>query len=155
MSVGRRIHWDDSLWYVQDTAACGSSHPSSLRCLSVPGVVIVLFFHCVAALFNPAYRKGEPIKWGLVSYTVVIFSFVTIQTTINLYIDSFRYIDNREFPGVEGVFFPGPEGYTDVIYPTALNVTANAMLDLSIWLADCLLVSSSFGAAFTQPGVSR
>jgi hypothetical protein len=70
------------------------------------GILIVLFFQCMAALFNPANRRREGIKWGLVSYTVVMFSFVTVFTAMNLNIQSISYIDNREFPGVEGVLPP-------------------------------------------------
>src|SRR6266478_4282438 len=42
------------------------------------GITIILFFYCMTALFNPANRKREGIKWGLVSYTAAMFSFVTI-----------------------------------------------------------------------------
>ena len=109
----------------------------------------MLFSRCMAALVNPIHRRGEPIKWGLVSYTAVMFSVVTIQTGMNLDIQSLRYIDGREFPGFEDMP-PGPEGYLDSIYSTVLNATPNAMLDLNIWLADGLLVSSSFDATFTH-----
>lgn len=107
----------------------------------------------MAALFNPAHRRGRRIKWGLASYTVVMFSFVTIQTAMNFDIDSIRYIDNREFPGVKDTMPPGPEGYLDFIYSTPLNVIPNAMVNLNIGLADGLSVSSPFSTAFTHSGV--
>ena len=46
----------------------------------VLGVLIVLFFQCIAVLFDPANRRGEAIKWGLISYTVAMFSFATVLT---------------------------------------------------------------------------
>ena len=113
----------------------------------------MLFFNCMGALINPVNRRGQGIKWGLVSYTVVMFVFVTIYTTMNLNIQSISYIDNREFPGIEGVLPPGPFGYQWFIYSKALCVISNAMFLLNNWLADGLLVGSLFDATFAWPDI--
>ena len=110
----------------------------------------MVFFRCMAALFNPVYRKGERIKWWLASYTVVMFSAATVFTGVNIDLLSIAYVDNREFPGFENKLPLGPYGYQLFISPGALNVTANAMFSLSNWLADGLLVGSLFGAPFTR-----
>lgn len=89
---------------------------------SILGILVVLFFQCMNALFNPANRRGEGIKWGLVTYTVLMFSFTTILTGMGLNIESLSYIDNREFPGAEGIP-PGPLGYRLSIWSGALTVT--------------------------------
>ena len=104
----------------------------------------------MTALFDPDNRRGDRVKWWLVSYTAIMFSAATVQTGMNLDILSISYIDDREFPGIDCVLPPGPWGYQVVISPTALSVIPNAMLTLCNWLADGLLVSSSFGAAFTR-----
>ena len=110
----------------------------------------MVFFRCIAALFNPVYRKGERIKWWLVCYSVVMFSFATAFAGVNLDILSISFIDNRGFPGVESELPPGPYGYQLFISPSALNVVANTMFTLSNWLADGPLVGSPFGVAFTH-----
>ena len=106
------------------------------------GIVIMLFFKCIVALFDPDNRRGGPIRWGLVSYTVAMFSLVTIGTATLLDVQSISYIDNREFPGVSGVLPPGPAGYQSFINPKATSITSNAVFVLSNWLAEGLLVSS-------------
>ena len=116
------------------------------------GIVVVLFFQCIAALLNPDHRRGEPIKWGLVAYTVVMFSVATIQTAMDLRLQSISNIDNREFPGSE-VAPPGPVGYQSFIASEALSIIPNALFTLSNWMADGFLVSSSFGVEFTHPSV--
>ena len=113
----------------------------------------MVFFQCIAALFNPAHRRGEPVKWGLVSYAVVMFSLVTAQTAINLDVLSISYIDNREFPGFEGALPPGPFAYQWLMLSKPLGVTSTVMFTLSNWLADGLLVSSPPDAASIHPGV--
>lgn len=122
--------------------------------LFVPGIVVILFFKCMAALFNPVYRRGGPIKWGLVSYTVAMFSVVTIGTTMQLAIQSSSYIDNREYPGAGGVYlFPGSYGYQRSMNGGAISVVRAFMFTLDGWLADGLLVSGSLDATFTHAGV--
>lgn len=115
--------------------------------LFIVGIVIVLFFQCMIALFNPIYRRGEGVKWGLVSYTAVMFSLATVSTAMNLDILSISYIDNREYPG-------GPYKFgLEMLGSKAINVVPNAAAFLSSWLADGLLVITSFGPVFTHPDV--
>ena len=131
-------------------------HPRPHGCLSVLtlfvrfvlGIVIVLFFQCMIALFNPVYRRGEGIKWGLVPYTMVMFLVATVGTAAALDVESLSYINNSEFPGTEGVAPPGPFGYQ--VYLKTLNVVSDLMFNLNNWLADGLLVSSRF-VVFTPP----
>ena len=108
------------------------------------GIVIVVFFKCIIALFDPAHRRGGPIKWGLVSYAVVMFFLVTIGTAMQLDVQSISYIDDRVFPGLGSVIPPGPVGYElRFIQPDAIVVIQNSLFVLSNWLSDGLLVSSS------------
>ena len=105
--------------------------------LFILGVVTTLFFQCMDALFDPTHRKGEGIKWVVTSYTVVMFSVVTVFTVMSLggQIPEFRdWIGNAP---VIPSFPPIP----------------NIMLLLNYWLADGLLVSPSFDAAFTHLAV--
>lgn len=107
------------------------------------GIVIVLFFRCMAALYDKANRAGEGIRWGLVAYAAAMFSFVTIFTATNLKIQSISYVDNREFPGMRNtgcVLPPGPLGYQFSIYSTAISVGGRLMFHLNNWLADGLLL---------------
>ena len=119
----------------------------------VLGIIIVVFFQCIAGLFNPAYRKGEGVKWGLVSYTVAMFSFVTVQTSMDLYAQSISYIDNREFSDVDGTGPSGPYGYQWFIDSSTLKIIPDIMFTFCNWLADGLLVSSLFDVVFIHPGV--
>ena len=118
------------------------------------GVLIVLFFQCMAALFDSANRRGEGIKWGLVSYTMAMFSFATVLTGMQLNIRSISYIDNREFPGVEGVLPPGPLGYQSFIWSGTLTLIPSLMFALNNWLADGLLVGSSLNSTPIRPGAN-
>ena len=118
----------------------------------IPGAIITLFFNCMAALFNPVHRRGEGVKWGLVSYTVVIFLFATVSIGMNLDVQSICFIDNREFPGFEGGW-PGPHGYQYFIGPEAVSIIPLVTFPLTNWLADGLLVRSFVSAAFTCQGV--
>ena len=106
----------------------------------------------MAALFDPVHRSGERVKWGLVSYTVVMFSLATVCTAMNLHIQSISFIDNRDFPGLEDLLPPGPIGYVGFIYDKAINVIPNVAFLLNNWLADGLLVSSFFDAVVVGPG---
>ena len=110
------------------------------------GVLIVLFFNCMAALFNPAFRRGEGIKWGVVIYTVIMFSLVTVYTATKDHILSICYIDNRDFP--DG----GPWGYHESNSYTAIFIIARAAFNLNNWLADGLLVSSLITDVIAHPG---
>jgi len=113
-------------------------------------MLIVLFFQCMAALLNPIHRRGEGIKWGLVSYTVATFSFVTVHTAMNLYTQSISSIDNREFLDANGRLPPGPMGYRASIWSHPLAVIPTVMYLLNNWLADGLLVSPPPDAAPTR-----
>ena len=108
-------------------------------CLSIPGVLIVVFFQCMATLLNPVHRRGEGIKWGLVAYTMVMFSFVTVYTGVSLHIQSISFIDNREFTYLGAQF--GPLGYQSTIRRTVIGMFPTVMFVLNYWLADGLLVS--------------
>ena len=103
------------------------------------GIAIILFFQCMAALFNPIHRRGEGIKWGLVSYTLLMFSFVTVFTAINLNIKSNSFIDNRQFTDPDGTLL-GPLGYQTWFRSNMLSITFSVMFPLANWLADGLLV---------------
>ena len=106
----------------------------------VPGILIVLFFQCIVALFNPINRKGAGVKWGLVSYTMTMFSIATVLTGMALNLESISHIDNREFPGVKGEFSPGPIGYQLSIWSGVLVIPPRLMFLLNNWLSDGLLV---------------
>ena len=123
---------------------CINVSPSALTLFVrfILGIVVVLFFKCIAALFNPVYRGGERIKWGLVSYTAVAFSIVTVGTAVYLNTRSISYLNNREFPGVEGTLPPGPLAYQLFITPGAFGTVPLVSSTLNNWLADGLLVSS-------------
>ena len=77
----------------------------------------MVFLQCMAGLFDPVHRRGEPVKWGLVSYTVVMFSIITMITVMNFVIQSISYVDNRKFPGVEDLVPAGPTGTCVLFYP--------------------------------------
>ena len=112
----------------------------------------MVFFKCMAALFNPVYRRGEHIKWGLVSYTVAMFSSLTLHNAVVLKIESICFINNRNFPGGDGGLPPGPLGYQFFTYLGTLNLVAYITFLFNGWLADGLLVSSLFYDAFTSTG---
>ena len=101
-----------------------------------------MFFQCMGALFNPANRTKGGIKWPLVVHTAAMFSFATVYTGMALDLQSISFIDNRAFPGVDGLVFPGPLGYQLSVYYKAINLVPNFMVLLNNWLADGLLVSS-------------
>ena len=108
----------------------------------------MLFFQCMAALLSSANRKREGIRWWLVSYTVVMFSFATIILGTGLAIQLDCYIDNREYPLVEG----GPLGCRAVLGTGAIGMTDALMFQLNYWLADGFLVCCLFGPKFTRQG---
>ena len=112
-------------------------------------MLVVLFFKCMAALFNPVYCRGGRIKWGLVSYTVIMFSFATVYTAMNLNIQSSSDTDNREYP----VTPPAPLGYQSATYFESTNAIPNTAFALNGWLAAGLLVSFLFSVAFIYLGV--
>ena len=141
----RRSHTRCTLWRrpvlpeiisAQSFMVCSaSSHDRSSAFIPsgrlILGIVTILFFQCLAALSNPVHRRGEGIKWGLVSYTVVIFSVVTVLIAMGFRMLSTCYIDNRESPGADAAFPPGPPGYQLLISNNALSIIPNAMFSLS------------------------
>ena len=112
----------------------------------------MLVFRCVAALLDPVNRKKERIKWGLVFYTVAMFSIVTVQIAIDLRTQCISYIDNRAFPGFEDQLPPGPMGYQIFISSKVLPILSKVTFFLNAWLADGLLVNSLLNVAFNHPG---
>ena len=94
----------------------------------------------MATLFNPVHSRGEGIKWGLVSYTMVVFLLVTMFTAMSLNDQLVEYMrldgDLNNDSGLE-------------VLPPILTL----MFLLGYWLAAGFLVSSSFGAPFTRPGI--
>ena len=102
----------------------------------------------MVALLNPVHRRGEGIKWWLVFHTVAMFSFVTVYTLVNLYIQSNSFIDNRGSAG-----YYGPLEYQLKLREMPLGLIPNIMFNSNNWLADCLLVSPLFDAVSTRPDV--
>ena len=103
----------------------------------------MLFFKCMTALLSPVYRRGDRIKWGLVSYIVIMFSLATVLTGMDLNVQSISHIDNRDYPGVDGLIWPGPYGYYTIIYFKPINFIPTVAFVLNNWLADGFLVSRS------------
>ena len=103
----------------------------------------------MAALFSPVPRRGEYVKWGLVLYTTVMFLLVTVFTAPNLKILFISYIDNRRFPGVQGVLPPG-------VYGQIVHCSQGAQYHLYHDVRLEQLVSQRsfvFDSVFTHPGV--
>jgi len=110
----------------------------------------------MVALLNPAHRREEGIKRWLIFHTVVMVSFVTVYTAMNLHIQSISFIDNRkDIPSDTSDTYDvsGPLSYLLDVRTTALGLVPNVMFNLNNWLADGLLVSSLFDAMPTRPGV--
>ena len=113
----------------------------------------MMFFQCITALFDPANHRREGTKWGLIIYTVLMFSFATIYTGIGSEILSISFVDNREFPGIGDGVPPGPTGYKFFIHPKAITIVSSLMFLLNNWLADGLLVC--FVPPFMYSGISH
>jgi len=118
------------------------------------GVLIILFFQCMTALFSLASRREEGIRWGLVSYTAIMFSFATVYTAMNLNFQSVSFVDNRDFLGLGGPSL-GPLGYQALARSELSNLIPNLMFLLNCWLADGLFVGYLFDPALACPGVLR
>ena len=118
------------------------------------GVVIMLFFQCIVALLNPVHRRGEGIKWWLVSHTMAMFSFATVYTAMNLNLQSNSFIDHREgYITIPPLSTSGPLDYQSDMRQAAPGLIPNIMFSLNNWLADGLLVCSLFDVASTRPDV--
>ena len=109
----------------------------------------------MSALCNPVNYAKAGIKWGLVAYIAAMFSIVTIFTATNLSIQSGSYIDNREFPGIDGVLPPGPLGYQFLIYSRGVSIVRNLTFLLNNRLADGLLVNSVYNSTVPVSHESR
>ena len=108
----------------------------------------------MSALLNPINRARRDVKWSLVAHTVFLFSCVTVFAGFQLHIQSISFIDNRGFPG-STVSPPGPVGYQYLLVEKAIYLIPCAFALLSNWLADGLLVSSTFGPIVQVPDVGR
>ena len=122
------------------------------------GIVVVLFFKCMAALLKPIHLRGDGVKWGLVSYTVVMFLLATVFTATSLTVQSNSYIDNRGLGvvyenGPRVPYFYGPFEYESTTCPRVFGFTPGLMFLFNYWLADGLLVSSPFRGVFTHSDV--
>ena len=94
-------------------------------------------------LLNSVNHTRRAVKWGLMVHTIVMFLFVTIYTAMNLNTQSLCYIDNRDFPGIDGRLPPEPHTYLFFIHSKA-NFIPSLMFTLNQWLTDGLVVSSVF-----------
>ena len=63
---------------------------------------------------------------------------------MQLDVQSISYIDNREFPGVEGEMPIGPNGYQGIIEPEPIVYVQDIVFTLNNWLAEGLLVGCFF-----------
>ena len=95
----------------------------------------------MGTLLDPANRTRGGVKWGLVAHTAAMFSFVSIYTAVSLDLQPISYINNREFPA-------GPLLYQFFVSTKGVNIIPNIMYPLNQWLADGLLVSSTFISVF-------
>ena len=75
------------------------------------GTAIVLFSRCMGILRNPVNRTMRAVRWKLIVHLATMFSFMTISTALSFGLQPISYINNREFPGVDGALSPGPLGY--------------------------------------------
>lgn len=124
----------------------------SIRFVNI-GFVIVLFFKCIGALLYPTGPPRKGVKWGLVAHTMAMFSFVTINTAMSLYVFPVSYINYRHFSGHRGLP-TGPFGYQLYIYPKPISTIPTLMFFLNNWLADGLLVRSNLTATVGMSDVA-
>ena len=122
--------------------------------LTFLGIVMALFFQCMATLLNPANPMRKGTRWALVAHTVALFSFLTLPFGIVFNWLSIEYINNREFPGNDE-FPPGPLGYDYLLSLGATSTVFNAMFPLNQWLADGLLVSPILNSVASVYNVGR
>ena len=118
------------------------------------GIVVALFFQCMATLLSPANPIRKGIRWALVTHTLALFLFVTIPFGITLDYLSIDYINNREFPG-NNEFPPGPIGYESLLALKATATVSDAMFPLNQWLADGLLVGAILNSVTFVYNVGR
>ena len=140
-TLGRRQIFRDfsSVRYSMVCRTPSSAFAWSTRSI-VLGIVIVLFFRCMSALLINGNRQAEGIKWPLVAHIISMFSFATIITAMNLYLQHISYIDYRAFNS-DGPIPSGPLGYQISAYSKAIDIIPSIMFILNQWLADGLVVS--------------
>ena len=126
--------------------ACPSMLTSFARLIL--GIVVMLFFRSVAALLDPVHRRGERIKWGLVFYTMLVFSVVTVFAGMSVDKLSASFVDNREFPGAGILKPPGPLGYRTFIDSRTPSLIIDILFFLNGWLADGFLARPLFNTIF-------
>ena len=126
----------------------------SLSVWFILGILVVLFCCCMTALFNPTCHRGKGIKWGLASYTVIMFLVATVESVITFNSKSDAYINNRELSGVGAALPPGPLGYQSSLFSDVPTIVSNSMFFLNGWLADGLLVNSLFISVCTCLGAN-
>ena len=144
------VHQSDSVRCVNGILTYAHAHFVCLVCSRTSRHTVLPVYGRIVQS-RPPQRDG--IKWGIVSYTVVMFSIVTAVTGIQFDIHSLCYIDNREFPNVGDMLPPGPFGYHSFVSSDTPTVV-DAIMFLKGWLTDGLLVSFFlFRAVFTHPGV--
>ena len=113
---------------------------TSLVRFVILGIVVVLFFNCLSALFGPANRARSLIKWALVAHIGAMFTFQTISLATQLHIESISYIDNRALPDLDGSGFSGPIAYNFLTFGEPISMVSVVTFILNNWLADGLLV---------------
>ena len=121
-------------------AICPLIHTYFVRSIYRSGIVIILFFQCMGTLLDHVIRTRGGIKWGLLAYTVAVFSFVTIFTVTALNVQLVSYVEFREVPD-------GPLFYHPTATEEWLAVMPEVVFSLNQWLADGLLVSSALNSA--------
>ena len=159
--ISRQLYIQEKGYFISDFIGsilygmCKQPQPSrhlptpSLSDLLIPGLLVVLFSRCITALFNPTYRRWRGIKWGLVSYTTIVFLVGTVVSGMDFNIKSDSYINNREFRDAGDVLPPGPLGYRSSIFSDVPMIVFDFMFFLNGWLANGLLVNFSFFSVLT------
>ncbi|KIJ63973.1 hypothetical protein HYDPIDRAFT_154930 [Hydnomerulius pinastri MD-312] len=100
--------------------------------LLIYGVSLVLFVQCMVA-FLKRTDVSSPNRWGLMTYTLLMFSCSTIFVALDSTLFRNAFVDYRNYPG-------GPIGYSVATYDAPMSITANAFFMLANWLADGLLL---------------
>ena len=99
-------HRHNSVWYAQLFLVLTPPAWSIIA-----GIIIVLFFQCMGTLLNPINHTRGGTKLGFMAYTAAMFLLATINTAINLDIQSISYVNYWDFPGVPNSLGPGPVEY--------------------------------------------
>lgn len=100
---------------------------------------MALFFQSMCALLSPVKPIKSGVKWALIVHTVLMFSLLTVPYAIDPNYLSIGYIDNREYPDLNG-YFHEPLGYHLIDTAKTTTTILDVMFPLRQWLADGLLV---------------